>query len=113
MCSRGGGGSLVLRVLCGQPASCDRVSCDLAHALFIRPGLPQRRQPDGCSVRRGTLWVEPENTAELGLCRGPFRHKIWKLPVGLSMFLTLTGPIWSAGNSAGRDSAFILGSDGR
>lgn len=38
-------------------------------------------------------------------------HEIWEWLAGLSMFLTLSGPIWSTDNSVGREPACVLGSD--
>ena len=83
---------------------------------WARPLLENTDAPSG-EVRSG--WsTEPLNMTGLVWCREPFWQldrdlkKIWKVPVGFSVFLTLISPTCSTGNSSGREWACVSGSDG-
>lgn len=83
---------------------------------WASPLLENTDAPSG-EVRSG--WsTEPVNMTGLVWCREPFwqldrdLQKIWKVPVGFSVFLTLISPTWSTGNSSGREWACVSGSDG-
>ena len=72
--------------------------------------IPLLENTDAPSGEVHSGWpTEPENMTGLVWPRKPFwqldrdLQKIWKVPVGFSMFLSLISPTWSTGNSAGRE----------
>lgn len=82
--------------------------------LSGQPSFREYSQTDRCSVGRATLWVAYRTgsmTPRVGSGQGASwqrdrdPHETWESPVGLFMYLTLSGPIWSTDDSLGREQA--------